>query len=175
MKNKNVLIVISVVLVFVLVLILFLVINKKSILSVHQAGNFVKTDVTIPNFEIKVGGIVNTTITKEVLDVNGVNLYEFDAYTETNWGNFKNKYVGYKMADILKIFNNQSYKSVSATNIGGVKITYPLSIIENVYIVFFKDGEKIGKGDIAIISVSDSENYSIENIVRITLDATEVK
>ena len=178
MNNKKMYIIVLVIII-VLGLYYYLMIFKDGNvkLSVHEAGNFTKYNSELPIFEIRVGGMVNAGVTKAVLDANNVEPYEFEAFVETNWGNYKNKYVGYKLTDFLKVFKDQSYKSVTAINTGGVSVTYPLDIInsDKVFIVFYKDGEQIVKGKIAIISVGESEKYSIENVVSINLNSAEVK
>ncbi len=177
MNNKKIY-VIAIVLLLVLGLYYYLMLFNKNVkLSVHEAGNFTKYNSELPKFEIRVGGMVNVGVTKAVLDANNVEPYEFEAFVETNWGNYKNKYVGYKLTDFLSIFKEQNYKSVTAVNTGGVSITYPLDVInsDKVFIVFYKDGEQIVKGKIAMISVGESEKYSIENVVSINLSNVEVK
>ena len=179
MKNKRNVIIISVILVILLAIYYYFMLfsNKKVKLSVHETGNFTKYTADLPTFEIRAEGIINTEINKYILETNGVYPYEFDAYIETNWGNHNNKYIGYKLTDILRVIKNQDYKSITATNAGGVSITYPLSVInsDKVYVVFYKDGEQIVKGKVAIISVAEEENYFIENVVKINLDSAEVK
>ena len=177
MNNKKIYVIALIVLV-VLGLYYYLMFKDNKVkLSVREAGNFTKYNSELPPFEIKVGGMANTGVNKSVLEANRVIPYEFDAYVATNWGNHNNKYIGYKMKDFLSIFKDQNYKSVTAVNSGGVAVTYPLSAIKDdkVFIVFYKDGEQIVKGKIAVISVADTENYFIENVVGININDAEVR
>ena len=147
------------------------------VLSNHEVANLVKYEKELPKFEIQIGGIVNAALSEYDLKYNEIYPYEFDASVETPWGYQTNKYVGYSVKEILSVLKRTDYKSVSAISSFGTEVTYPLSVVNGgkLYLVFYKDGQKISNGKMAVISVDENEKYFVSNVVKLTANNVEAK
>ena len=180
MKNKKILLTLSIIVIVLLlgVYYYFMIFKDyKAKLSVHEAGNFTKYTGELPKFDLKIGGTVNTYVDKQVLDYHKVMPYKFDAIIETNWGEYSNSYVGYKLKDILGILNIKNYSGITAYNPSGLRINYSADKIDKdtIFVVFYKDNETIFSGKMAIISVLDNAEYFLDNVVKIDINNVEAK
>ena len=179
MKNKKVLIIVIILVVLLLGIFYYFMVfkDRKAKLSVHEAGNFTKYTGEVPELFIHFGGIVNTGVDQKILAGHGIYPYIFDAKIETNWGEYQDTYVGYKLKDILGIFNNLNYKSITAYNVSGLSVEYSLDSInsDSLFVVLYKDNKAIFDKKMAIISVLDNAQYYVDNVVTININDGEVK
>ena len=146
-------------------------------LASHEIANIKKSEVKIPNFNIRMDGIVNMALSRDDLNYNEIYPTEFDAGIETPWGTETDHYVGYSIKSLLSVLKRTDYKSIVATNAFGTKVTYPLDVVNSgkLFLVFYKNGEEISNGKMAIISIDENEKYFVSNVVKLTASDVEAK
>lgn len=174
MKNKKIIIGLVILVIALSIALVLLIIKNNSTnrnkakvaLAAYEVANEKTTGKELPDFTLRIMGLIHTDVNKKVLDLNSVNLLEFDAGVSTAWGVKTSHFVGYKLSDILKILKMPSYKTISFMKSGGMELIYPKEVVDKdkIYIVFYKDGNKVENGKYGVLSVSDDGSYSADNI-----------
>ena len=177
MKNKNILLIIIAVLLFIVDSIgLYLLIkqDKKDVsaevikLKAYKISNEKEYTKALPDINILVNGKVNDIINQEFINNKKIKAYEFDAGVITEWNEYTNHFVGFKLKDLIAALGTDDYNELKFVNIGSVNQRLSKDkISDNMYIVIMRDGKKIDNKDYSLILFDQNYEKSLEGIFEI--------
>lgn len=181
-KNKLLICVVAVIIVAIVVV--FCVNKFKSdsneevvaSLSNHEIANLKEVDTELPEFSILINGIYINNITDKKLKDFGTKIYEFDAAVDNGWEVVTNHYVGVKLNDVLKEYDDMpEYKRIGFASPGSHFVDYKKEeVTDKTFLVFYRDGKPIVEGEaVNLLSVDKEYRYSVENLAMITLNDEE--
>ena len=177
MKNKNIIIItISVVLFIINCVGLYFIIKQEKQdvsaetikIQAYKINNEREYLKELSNINILVNGKKNDIINKEFINNNRIKAYEFDAGIKTEWNEYTNHFVGFKLKDIVASLALKDYKQLTFVNVGSVRqVLNKENINDNMYIVIMRDGQKIDNKDYSLILFDQNYEKSLEGIFEI--------
>ncbi len=173
MKNKkNLIIIIEGIIIAVLAIAMIIMcLSKKENKNVpsdkEQSISFKESSKELPNFSIQLTGGYEGFITKEYVEEENIKLYEFDATVNNGWNRNTDRYIGYKLNDILNAFDISDYSSIEFNSSDGVRINFGRYLItDNFFIVFYQNGELIDETTPAMLLTTEyRSNYSVGRLL----------
>lgn len=164
MKKKIIVIIAIVAAVAMLVGIKIIFLNNRKVTYDFKTYQIDK----IPTFTLTIGSTNREEpilITKDELINKNINAYEFKGKLDNNWEIVANDYVGIRLIDIFNAYNI-GYEDIEFYEVDSYSVKYNKDEInEDMYIVFFKDGNPVGEMEpISMISFKHKWSESLADI-----------
>lgn len=125
----------------------------------------------IPKFTILTDGIYQTNISMvDFKDV--VKTYEIKAVLEDEIEYEYAEYVGVKVKDLLYSYDMEDFEKLTFQSNGGLQVTFKKEeIVDDMFLVFEKNGQKFESGEEVSLLVPDLyARYSISNVINLYFD-----
>lgn len=177
MKNKkNIIILIEGIIIAILAIVLIIICVGKKAHNNEPENNeqnivFKEVEKDIPDFSIQLTGNYKGYITKDYVQAKNIKLYEFDATINNGWNRNTDRYIGYKLNDLLNAFDITDYNSIEFHSNDGVRISFGRYLLtDNFFIVFYQNGELIEEATPAMMINTDyRSNYSVARLIRMEM------
>lgn len=102
--------------------------------------------------------------------IKDAKVYEIEAVVNDGYSETTHKYKGFKMTELLKLLEIESYSQITFSSNGGLDVTFMNNEVDdNVFLFFERDGIYLEKAPINLLVPTEPARYSIQNVKTITI------
>lgn len=130
--------------------------------------NVVETKATLPKFTVGTMGLYDGGFNNE--SIKDAKVYEIEAVVNDGYSETTHKYKGFKMNELLKLLEIESYSQITFSSNGGLDVTFMNNEVnDNMFLFFERDGIYLEKSPINLLVPTEPARYSIQNVKTITI------
>ena len=145
--------------------------KEENKLPTTEEGKVVEvnnTTTTVPKFTVGTLGLYDGGFNNESL--KDAKVYEIEAVVNDGYSETTHKYKGFKMTELLKLLEIESYSQIKFSSNGGLDVTFMNNEVDdNVFLFFERDGIYLEKAPINLLVPTEPARYSIQNVKTITI------